>query len=534
MTCEQYKNIANYARFLQQTDGLVQKEEIANFHNLMHYSLHNKVGNAAILDVSSATPPGSARGSSTHLEAHAAVRIDELSGKGYDCCGLPVRRPGRERAGRFSVARSIKGLASYLTTRINPSYQECLVRVVDTLGELRLEVRQLSTGRGTVGRVVFTASFSALVDVSRDSVIEKDTVVFSQLPSSFQPMVENSSFISPIEEAKYPHSSSSAPVSKGEELISTLFSAYGDIGLNLVFYTAADASIPNRSSNSGNNDCGGRAARLYTKIGIRFVSTAERNEWMSFCAEAYGALLLDAIRSGRHTVFNVHPNAASAQLGSAAALSKPSEEYIERYIDIFLSTNGRTEPAVEPRSSATVSLVAPLGGVLQVLDGSGVGHRCEVQLRREEVADISGLMEPHDYLIFTRGHWRRRQETQRILLTSIKVYADDDQSGCIFYLDFPRSSHLPPVASDGAVRVDSVEAVQQSFLSADELLRAREVVTLECDAGSFANRRLWIQWLERITQKPVIYLSSVRREMEKQVSKGQYSRNGLFGDRGAW
>lgn len=532
----------------------------------------------------------------TRLEAHAAVRLDPLLGKAFDCYGLPQRRSDKDQRGRFSFIKSMKGLASYLTTRINPSFQECLIRVVETESDVRFEVRQISNGKGTRARVLFTASLSTLVDVARDSVIEKDTVVFSQLPSTFQPTDEgNSSTLAgssggaaaaegrrsgKIRSPRSHHHTHNGGASKKEELISTLFSAYGDIGLNLVFHAARVEEDklthhhrhhrhPSSARGSGGGGGGNNTARPYTRIGLRFVSTAERNEWLAFCSEAYMGLLLDSIRMNRDTVYV--PDDAAANLSFAAAptatatnntkpsdtfhLEKPSEEAVENYIDFFLSAHtkadGNTNNNNNNSSSNNVSgshieadpLSIPFGGTLHIRGTDGSLHTRHVDFEREDDdADEAGLPVTRASLVLRRKRWSGKYESQRIPLAGLQVYADDDQTGTSFFLEFLYRDTSAADRITSSARSDRTSVTQQLFtlgavqqqLCGTQRPGAQDTVTLECETGSFAARRQWLQWLEVVLKKQVVYLSVARRNAEAQKPVGHGTHTGLLGDRVVW
>jgi hypothetical protein len=529
---------------------------------------------------------GSATATSlTRLEAHAAVRLDPLLGKTFDCYGLPRRRTDKDHRGRFSFIKSVKGLASYLTTRINPSFQECLVSVVETESDMLFEVRQITNGKGTRPRVLFSASLSTLVDVARDSVIEKDTIVFSQLPSQFQPTEENGSTQAVSSAATaaggpvlgtarsrhrshsgHHHTHNSGAASRKEELISTLFSAYGDIGLNLVFHvvrTDEDRFTHTRrhhhhasASHGGASGCS--TTRPYTRIGLRFVSTAERNEWLTFCLEAYMGLLLDSIRTNRDTVYVPDDNGNRSFIGAAASegnggadvfrLEKPSEEVVENYIDFFLSARTKTEgyPNNTNNRSRTETdpLLVPFSGVLRICYSDGSLHTREVHLAKEDEADeADGAAVTRTYLVFCRKRWSGKSESQRIPLEGLQVYADDDQTGTSFFLEFPcpDSSAAEHLAASGQVdcatassRLLMLGAVQRSFLCGTELAGEQNTVTLECETGSFAARRRWLQWLEMALKKQVMFLSVARRNAEAQKLVEHDTHNGLLGNRVVW
>ncbi|KPA85066.1 hypothetical protein ABB37_01483 [Leptomonas pyrrhocoris] len=540
---------------------------------------------------------GNAATSLTRLEAHAAVRLDPLQGKTFDCYGLPLRRPGKDQRVRFSFIKSMKGLASYLTTRINPSFQECLICVVETESDVRFEVRQISNGKGTRARVLFSASLSALVDVARDSVIEKDTVVFSQLPSSFQPADDGARTPAVSSEAaadrrrtgvtsttsphhsqqqqrqpsrsptpNHHHHHSKRAASKKEELISTLFSAYGDIGLTLVFHDARSdedrlthhrhrsSSFPSASHGGGSS--GGSSSRPYTRIGLRFVSTVERNEWLSFCGEAYMGLLLDSIRTNRDTVYIPDDHSSGARAAAPSTvngsdtfhLAKPPDEAVENYIDFFLSARTKADGNTNSNNHHNDSggeadpLLVPFSGALRIRSSDGSLHTREVHLEKEDAADDAGARVTRTFLVFRRKGWCGKSNSQRVPLEGLQIYADDDQSGTSFYLEFAysgksaaeynRSSHADLTAA--AKQLYVLGAVQEPFLCGTDLADAQATVTLECEAGSFAARRQWLQWLEIVLKKQVVYLSVARRNAEAQKPVEQDTRNGLLGDRIVW
>ncbi|KAG5474884.1 hypothetical protein LSCM4_04063 [Leishmania orientalis] len=318
----------------------------------------------------------------TWLEAHAAVRLCTLTGKSFDCYGLPLRQSHKDRRARFSLIKSVKGLASHLTTRINPSFQECLIRVVESESDLTFEVRQLSGGNCARGQLLFAAPLTTLLDVVSDSVTERDTVIFAHLPSSFQPAAENSSYVAPVDASTNRRAPRTANTPRTtvprKKIVSTLFSAYGDIGLDLVFRAAqADAVNLRRSSSSLSSVSHSAAASgsgaPYTRVRLRFVSTKERNAWLSFCAEAYLGLLLDSIRTDRDTVFvvdeNDHPSLTAAASPSTTAvprgdvleIEKPTEEAVGCYIDFFLSVSAKGNTGGGSNGDATL-LPCPRAG----------------------------------------------------------------------------------------------------------------------------------------------------------------------------
>lgn len=535
----------------------------------------------------------------TRLEAHAAVRLDLLLGKSFDCYGLPLRRSGKDRGHHFSFIKSVKGLASYLTTRINPSFQECLVRVVELESDVRFEVRQISAGRGTRARLLFAASLSTLVDVARDSVIEKDTVVFSQLPTSLHPTEESggapgtsggnasgtaaaTAAASSSDGRLHPpppsqgqrtaspsgrsHSHTGGAASRKEELISTLFSAYGDIGLNLVFHAARgeeEKSTQRRhassSSAAAHGGTGGSnsAARPYTRAGLRFVSTAERNEWLTFCGEAYMGLLLDSIRTNRDTVYV--PDDSGAAAGAAVAtggaadgfqLDKPSEEAVENYIDFFLSARTKADggnngnPNAGSGSNAEMDpLLVPFGGALRIRGADGSLHLRSVHVEQVDEVDDAGLPVVRGYLVFRRKRWPGKYTSRRIPLEGLQVYAEDDQTGSSFFLEFVYQGKFAAEHASASSRSErtstanelfALGAVQQSFLSGTELAGEQDAVALECETGSFAARRQWLQWVEVSLRKPVVYLSVLRRKAAAQKPVELGPRDGLLGDRVVW
>ncbi|KPI86551.1 hypothetical protein ABL78_4374 [Leptomonas seymouri] len=533
---------------------------------------------------------GTAATTLTRLEAYVAVRLDPLLGKTFDCYGLPLRRSREDQRCHFSFIKSVKGLASYLTTRINPSFQECLIRVVETESDMRFEVRQISNGKGTRARLLFSASLSTLVDVARHSVIEKDTVVFSQLPSTFQPIDKSvnkpaansgamaESHRSGTTSTTGTHHNSQRPpqqhkrnkdshnshgaASKKEELISTLFSAYGDIGLNLVFhatraeedrFTHHDHRHHRSSSSHGGGSSGSSHARPYTRIGLRFVSTVERNEWLSFCGEAYMGLLLDSIRINRDTVYIPDSNngdcaaATSASIGpDAFHLEKPSEEAVENYIDFFLSARTKTDGKSNNNNNGSRTeadpLLVPFSGVLRIRSVDGSLHTREVHLEKDDGVDDAGTLVTRSYLVFRLKRRFGKGETQRIPLEGLQVYADDDQVGTSFFLECASSAKsaaelVAPSRADRSLtahQLYTLHAVQQSFLCGTELTGSQHTVTLECEAGSFAARRQWLQWLEMALKKPVVYLSVARRNVVAQKPVEQDTHNGLLGDRVVW
>ncbi|KAG5474546.1 hypothetical protein LSCM1_03333 [Leishmania martiniquensis] len=312
----------------------------------------------------------------TWLEAHAAVRLYTLTGKSFDCYGLPQRQSSKDGRARFSFIKCVKGLASQLTARVGSSFEECLIRVVESGNDLTFEVRQLSGGNCAREQLLFVAPLSTLLDVVSDSVIERDTVVFAHLPSSFQPAAEHSSYVVPVAASVRRRAPRTADTIRStalrkKKIISTLFSAYGDIGLDLVFRAAqADAVNSRRSSSSlssaSHTAATGGGSAPYTRVRLRFVSTKERDAWLSFCAEAYVGLLLDSIRTGRDTVFVVdegdHSSPAAAASPFAAVprsdvvdIEKPTEEAVECYIDFFLAASAKGDVSGASNGGATSS-----------------------------------------------------------------------------------------------------------------------------------------------------------------------------------
>ncbi|KAK7195055.1 hypothetical protein NESM_000428300 [Novymonas esmeraldas] len=493
----------------------------------------------------------------TRLEAHAAVRLDALAGALFDSTGLPLRRTGAERHRRFSLAKCVKGLASYLTTRINPSFQECLVRVVESEAELTFEVAQLSGAKGANTRRVFAAPLSRLVDVVSNSVIERDTVVFAHLPSSLHPAAESGDTTtaadaltgrpSPPVAAAAAAAPCAPAVSRKEEIISTLFSAYGDIGLHLVFRAAHRVADSSRRSSPARAAAAGGTGAAYTRVELRFVSADERNAWLSFCADAYLGLLLDSIRTNRDTVFvaadgdGAIASAAAAGGDGAVRLEKPSEEAVENFIDFFLSAAAKGDAAV---AGGFDPLALPSGGHVRVRDSDGTLHSREAAVERVDGVDEAGMPVVRTFFVVRRKRWSGKQEVLRIALESLHASADDDLSGAAFYLEYPRAAmavvgHAAAAAAGVprttiAEQLRAVGAVQQTFAGSTDVEGEHAMVTLECDAGSFAVRRQWLEWFEAAVGRPVIYLSVARRERETAAPVRQGQPSGLLGDRIVW
>lgn len=209
--------------------------------------------------------------------------------------------------------KSGKKSGSYLTTRINRSFQAYLIRVVVLESNLTFEVRELAGGKSAKGRLLFVAALSPLVDVASGTVMERDAAVFAHFRSPFHSAAGHSNVLALLDastnrNAPCTATTSSPSVSKKEEGIATLSSADGGIGLLLVFRAAqADAGNPrhssSKSSSTSHTAAPGGGGVPYTRVRQCFVSTEERNVWMSFCAEAYLGLLLDSTRTGRDAFF---------------------------------------------------------------------------------------------------------------------------------------------------------------------------------------------------------------------------------------
>ncbi|EPY27041.1 hypothetical protein STCU_05951 [Strigomonas culicis] len=339
------------------------------------------------------------------LSAHAVARLDEVPERKFDSNDLPVRSKSAHHPPKHSAGNPFHKMAAFLTTRLHTlSYQECEVRLIETLDGLHLEVRATASGR-----MLYVAPLATLVDVSSDSVIEKDTVVFSQVPDCFSPGVENSSFVVPVGKKKKP-----STLKKGE-IISTLFRAYGEIGLSLTFKAPRETG-------------GVLSAKPFTKVDLRFLSTEERNRWHTFCAEAYMGLLVDSIRTGTET----H---TSADQGPALRLPQlPPADVINSYVNFFLSAPGEFEGDHADADGVCVSQV-PCAGLLRM-------GRPGADLQRRRVTLVEGGGETADA---RRGDttlvFHRTSVTQRLKMVphlqmkarDMRVYAENEQFGTTFF-----------------------------------------------------------------------------------------------------
>ncbi|AYU80474.1 hypothetical protein, unknown function [Leishmania infantum JPCM5] len=488
----------------------------------------------------SASIPRETASSLTWLEANAAVRLDTLNSKSFDCYGLPLRQSGKDGRPRFSLMKSVKKLGSYLTTRINRSFQACLIRVVESESNLTFEVRELAGGKFAKGRLLFVAPLSTLVDVASDSVMERDAAVFARFRSPFHSAAGHSNVLVPLDASTNRNApctaiTSSSSVSK-EEGISTLSSAYGGIGLLLVFRAAqANAVNPrhssSKSSSASHTAAPGGGAVPYTRVRLCFVSTGERNTWMSFCAEAYVGLLLDSVRTGRDTVFvaddDNHPSSVAATSLSISAVTrgdivhteKPTQEAIACYIDFFLSVSAKGD-ACGGSNGSIDRIGVPLKGLLKVRGADGALHNREVQVERMDGVNDARLPAAREFLVLWRKRWFGKQVDERIELETLAVYAKNDLSGTAFYLEFPHTA--AGMAGDGAASTE-----RTSLLGPMEPTEAHGMMTLECEAGSFSRRLQWLQWLEATLKRPVIFLSVERREAQTPVSAEQGLPNEL-------
>lgn len=509
------------------------------------------------------------------LEAHAVVRLAELSDEGYDCYDLPIERSRSAERKDHSFGKKVKTLASYLTARINPAFQECQVIVVESMQGLAFEVHSVvparGQGGGSVDRPVYTAPLATLLDVSTDSVVEKDNVVFTRLPHSFAPGDEDSSVVRPVVQEK------AAPHKRGE-IMTTLFSAYGDIGLRLTF------RAPRR---------GGPRGKPLTRVDLRFVCTAERNTWMSFCGEAYVGLLVDSIRNRERRICPPAVVAAAAKVVGArhhrrsppgaslgaAPPTPPSRDAVERYIDFFLSApqrktgggenaggdndgEGDGDGAADDCSGGGTPSEPPCGGLLRVCENGG-GHRarlCRLCHVRDPARDGGGGV---DYLLVEDAKptlWRGKRASlkRRIPLEGFTVYAEDDLQGSSFFLEL----HAPPLQRGGDAGDDhdharvscscppAASSPSSSFAMGSMSLHSRNTAlsaaggeavvsplgstTLQLLSESYASRRQWLRWFERTLGKPILFLSQARREAEMERGLAVKSKTRFLGRDTNW
>ncbi|CBZ28668.1 hypothetical protein, unknown function [Leishmania mexicana MHOM/GT/2001/U1103] len=374
--------------------------------------------------------------------------------------------------------------------------------------------------------------------------MQRDAAVFAHFRSSFHTAAGHSNVLAPLDastnrNAPCTATPSSSSVSK-KEVIHTLSSAYGGIGLLLVFRAAPANAVNPRHSSSTSSSAShtavpGGGAVPYTRVRLCFVSTEERNVWMSFCAEAYLGLLLDSVRTDRDAVFVVdddkHPSSVAATSpsisrvtrGKMAHIEKPTQEAIACYIDFFLS--GSAKGDASGGSNGSIDRIGvPLKGLLKVRGADGALHNREVQVERTNSLNDARLPAARAFLVLRRKRWFGKQVDGRIELEKLAVYADNDLSGTAFYLEFLHTA--AGMAGDGAASTE-----QPSLLGPMGPTGAHRMVTLECEAGSFSRRLQWLQWLEATLKRPVIFLSVARREAQTPVPGEQGLSNELSGDR---
>lgn len=454
----------------------------------------------------------------TRLESHAAVRLDTVSDRHFDRHGLPVRRK-MKRSKRSVFMKSVKRLASYLTMRLNPSYQESHVLVVESFKGLTFEVRTV-VGGSEEAKVVFSVPLSRLVDVTGDSVIEKDTVVFSQLPETYDAV--NNSQIQPKK-------------SKKGEIISDLFSAYGEIGLILIFKTQNPALRRTAASAA--------ARSSYTKVGLRFVTAEDRNQWLSFCAEAYIGLLLDSIRTGRDSLDLEAPESAGEK--DEVEVEEPPLAAVDKYIDFFLAhTPSKLETEMESGVDCITTEDVPCGGQLRVGPCGTKGKSCRVAVERVIKHNESGKPVAEEFLVLTPSSFTRvlrRIHRKKMQLKEIKVYAEKEDDGTTFFIErtITKKDHIDDSSSvtrdnESSGQEDSLQREADKGASNALFMGGGHTKTLECHTDSYTDRKKWLLWMESVLHRPTIYLESLSGDAEGRKARAKRSSNTFLGAESTW
>ncbi|CAD2218703.1 hypothetical protein AGDE_04996 [Angomonas deanei] len=389
----------------------------------------------------------------TRLSARAVVRLDDVSSTSFDHNDLPVDGNKSKSSKKPNIGKMLKGMASYLSSRISLAYQESEVTMKESVGGLLFEVKAVASSR-----ILFQAPLHTLVDISSDSVIKRENITFSELPDTFDPEEKgNNSFVEPHE--------TETALKKGE-LITTLFRAYGEIGLSLVFKASRVETDK---------------AEPFTKVEMRFLSSTDRDTWQSFCTEAYVGLLLDSIRN---------PNVTYSDQDKSTVPPQPlSPETVESYIDFFLSGKGGETGA----KSGTVQHlnVVPHGGRLLVK-----GHMRKLSVETHSSKEEAGRAQ--SYLAIHRSSIKQRRgkfPTLRIPLEEIQISAEDESIGTTFYI-----VHSPPVkpscTAEETVKLCHFEEMHGSIL---------------CEAASYDERAIWFKWFNTLLGREVTFLKQKQK-----------------------
>ncbi|ORC86966.1 uncharacterized protein TM35_000241160 [Trypanosoma theileri] len=435
------------------------------------------------------------------LQAHAAVRSTDI--ESHDSHEFPSLLSTQKKTSGFSLERSLRSVAQYLTSKPEPNFQERHILLEDSPTHpaqfvIRQVMRKSNCGNNSInhlGGIVEIFSLKRLLDVCAFSVPEKDTFVFKMLPQSYHHCGAEESAAHTSYAPAGTYSSSSV-------------SSHGDVGLQLLF--------------RGTTAVFSAAKEYFRKIEIRFVSSTERNEWLQWFEKIFAAFLLDSIRTGCDSKYSINDMKKLVEDSNRVLQEKPPPAVIERYIDFFLSSAGREVIDKSKEMQVTDPSDVPNGGILRIELGDDQYETrrfaYKKRAKRSECGDQGG---EEEYIVMyptTVSQHVRMVPKHKVPISQLRVIVEEEHWGNTFFLeqsagatDSERKS-LFGVYPGQLTRHQSSYATIQPSSSKDFAITE----TIRLQTNSFPNRIKWLKWFEAVLRKPVVYLSRVREEKEGQ------------------